>query len=107
MLMAGDHINKYLLHEASGSLYALGRLVMPLFGFVLVAHLARLEAFRNGLHLRVMKRLAVFALLATPAFVQLVGWWPLNSLATLVLTTLIVWLLEQGGRRMRCRGRQA
>jgi len=102
VLMTGDHINKYLLHEASGSLYALGRLVMPLFGFVLMAQLARPEAFRNGVHLRVMKRLAIFALLATPAFVRLVGWWPLNILATLLLTTLIVWLLDQGGRRMRC-----
>ena len=96
MLMAADHINKYLLHEAIPALYLLGRMVMPLFGFVLMANLARPGAMAAGVHLRVMKRLAVFSLLATPAFVHLVGWWPLNILATLFLATLIVWLLERG-----------
>jgi hypothetical protein len=102
VLMAGDHVNKYLLDEASPALYALGRMVMPLFGFVLMAHLARPEALEGGVHLRVMQRLAIFALLATPAFVHLVGGWPLNILATLFLATLVVWLLERGGRAQRC-----
>ncbi|WP_235505856.1 TraX family protein [Variovorax sp. Root411] len=97
VLMTGDHVNKYLLQDASPTLYALGRMVMPLFGFALMANLARPGAFEAGIHLRVMRRLAVFALLATPAFVRLVGWWPLNILVTLGLATLIVWLLECGG----------
>ncbi|MBT2320786.1 conjugal transfer protein TraX [Variovorax paradoxus] len=101
LLMAGDHVNKYLLHEASPVLFALGRMAMPLFGFVLMVHLARPGAFEAGIHLRVMRRLAIFALLATPAFVHLVGWWPLNILATLLLVTLIVWLLERDGRADR------
>jgi hypothetical protein len=100
--MAGDHVNKYLLDEASPALYALGRMVMPLFGFVLMAHLARPGALEGGVHLRVMQRLAIFALLATPAFVHLVGGWPLNILTTLFLATLVVWLLERGGRAQRC-----
>lgn len=102
VLMAGDHVNKYLLHEASPALYALGRMVMPLFGFVLMANLARPGALEAGVHLRIMKRLAIFALLATPAFVRLVGGWPLNILATLFLATLIAWLLERGGTAHRC-----
>ncbi|KWT71743.1 MULTISPECIES: TraX family protein [unclassified Variovorax] len=102
VLMTGDHVNKYLLHEASPALYALGRMAMPLFGFVLMANLARPGALQAGVHLRVMQRLAIFGLLATPAFVQLVGWWPLNILATLFLATLIVWLLERGGTAHRC-----
>jgi hypothetical protein len=77
-------------------------MVMPLFGFVLMAHLARPGALEGGVHLRVMHRLAIFALLATPAFVHLVGGWPLNILATLFLATLVVWLLERGGRAQRC-----
>uniref|UniRef100_C5D070 TraX family protein n=1 Tax=Variovorax paradoxus (strain S110) TaxID=543728 RepID=C5D070_VARPS len=97
LLMAGDHVNKYLLHESSPALYALGRMAMPLFGFVLMVNLARPGALESGMHLRVMRRLAIFALLATPAFVHLVGWWPLNILATLFLATLIVWLLERDG----------
>ena len=102
LLMTGDHVNKYLLHEASPALYALGRMAMPLFGFVLMANLARPGALQTGVHLRMMKRLAVFALLATPAFIHLRGWWPLNILATLLLATLIIWLLEQGGGPKRC-----
>lgn len=101
LLMTGDHVNKYLLQEASLALYALGRMAMPLFGFVLMARLARPGARQAGVHGRVMRRLAVFALLATPAFVHLVGWWPLNILATLWLATLIVWLLDRGGRARR------
>jgi hypothetical protein len=96
-LMTGDHINKYLLNEASPALYDLGRMVMPIFGFVLMANLARPGALATGIHLRVMRRLAIFAALATPAFVLLVGWWPLNILATLFVATLIVYLIELGG----------
>ena len=103
LLMTSDHVNKYLLHEASPALYALGRMVMPIFGFVLMVNLTRPGALETGVHLRVMKRLAIFALLATPAFVHLVGRWPLNILATLFLATLIVWLLERGGRASRCK----
>jgi hypothetical protein len=102
VLMAGDHVNKYLLHEAVPAVYALGRMVMPLFGFVLMANLARPGTLEAGVHVRVMLRLAMFALLATPAFVHLVGVWPLNILATLLLATLIVWLLERGGTARRC-----
>jgi hypothetical protein len=102
VLMTGDHVNKYLLNEASPALYALGRMAVPLFGFVLMAHLARPGALKAGVHLRIMQRLVIFALLATPAFVHLVGGWPLNILATLFLATLIVWLLERDGRANRC-----
>lgn len=35
LMMALDHINKYLLDESSTTLFALGRMVMPLFSFVL------------------------------------------------------------------------
>ncbi len=100
--MAGDHVNKYMFHEAAPAAYALGRMVMPLFGFALMANLARPGALEAGVHVRVMLRLAIFALLATPAFVHLVGVWPLNILATLLLATLIVWLLERGGTANRC-----
>jgi len=96
--MALDHINKYMLGESSAALFALGRMVMPLFGFVLMFNLARPGALAAGLHVRIMKRLAVFGMLAAPAFAMLVGWWPLNILFTLFLATLIVWLWERGGR---------
>ncbi len=96
-LMALDHVNKYLLGEASTVLFDLGRMVMPLFGFVLMYNLARPGALAAGVHWRVMKRLAVFGLLATPVSAALMGWWPLNILFMLLLSTLMVWLLECGG----------
>ena len=39
----------------------------------------------------------VFGALATPMFVALVGWWPLNILFMLLLSTGIIWLIERGG----------
>jgi hypothetical protein len=96
-LMALDHANKYLFNEGSAALFDLGRMVMPLFGFVLMYNLARPGALAAGMHLKVMRRLLVFGALAMPAFVALVGWWPLNILFMLLLATGIVWLIERGG----------
>lgn len=101
VLMLGDHVNKYLLHEGIGFLYALGRMVMPIFGFVLMHNLCRPTALGRGVHARVLKRLLVFGVLSTPAFAYLVGWWPLNILFTLFTATLIVYLWERGGATRR------
>lgn len=95
-LMVLDHVNKFLLGERSLVLFDLGRLVMPLFGFVLMYNLTRPGAMASGVHLRVMRRLLAFGALATPAFMVLVGWWPLNILFMLLLSTGIVWLIERG-----------
>ena len=97
VLMALDHVNKYLLGGSSAVLFDLGRMVMPLFGFVLMYNLARPSALAAGVHGRVMRRLLVFGALSTPVFIALVGWWPLNILFMLLLATGIVWLLERGG----------
>jgi len=98
VLMTLDHVNKYLLAGASPVLFDLGRLVMPVFGFVLMYHLARPGAFAAGMHARIMRRLLIFGALATPMFSALVGWWPLNILFMLLLSTGIIWLIERGGR---------
>jgi len=96
-LMVLDHVNKFLFGESSAVLFDLGRMVMPLFGFVLMYNLTRPDAVARGIHLRVMRRLLVFGTLATPLFLMLVGWWPLNILFMLSLATGIVWLIERGG----------
>ena len=95
VLMALDHVDKYLLGGTWPVFYMLGRLVMPMFGFVLAYNLARPHALASGVHARVMKRLFIFGALATPPFVGLVGWWPLNILFMLLLATALIWLLEQ------------
>jgi hypothetical protein len=99
LLMVADHINKYLLHDASHTLFNAGRIAMPLFVFVLAYNLARPDAYKCGAHSRTMKRLALFGLLATPPFIALgcllAGWWPLNILFTLLSLTTICYFLEQ------------
>ena len=96
--MTLDHVNKYVLHDSSASLFALGRLVMPTFAIVLGYNLARPGAHAYG---RVALRLAIACVVATPPFIALGGlgwgWWPLNVMATLLAATLICGLLDAGG----------
>lgn len=95
-LMALDHANKFLFHQQLPGVFEVGRIVMPLFGFVLGYNLARpgttAEAYR-----RTMRRLALFGLLASPMFVALVGWWPLNILFTLLVSVAVMRLIDRGG----------
>jgi hypothetical protein len=97
--MVADHINKYLLHDASHKLFNCGRIAMPLFVFVLAYNLARPDSLKSGAQIRTMKRLALFGLLATPPFMALggllAGWWPLNILFALLSLTAIIYYLEQ------------
>jgi hypothetical protein len=99
LLMVADHINKYLLHEASHILFNGGRIAMPLFVFVLAYNLARPDAYIRGAYGRTMQRLAFFGVLATPPFIALggllAGWWPLNILFALLSMTAIIYFLEQ------------
>jgi hypothetical protein len=72
---------------------------MPLFVFVLAYNLARPGSYERGTHVRTMKRLALFGILATPPFIALggllEGWWPLNILFSLLSMTAIIYCLEQ------------
>jgi TraX protein len=103
LLMTGDHVNKYLLNGTSPALFAAGRIAMPLFVFVLAVNLARPEMLARGAYLRTMQRLAVFGVLAIPAFLTLGGpsatWFPLNILFTLLAITASLYLIEQGTAR--------
>ena len=99
LLMLADHINKYLLNDASHTIFNYGRIAMPLFVFVLAYNLARTDTYKDGGHIRTMKRLALFGILATPSFIALGGlldgWWPLNILFALLAMTVIIYYLEQ------------
>ena len=97
-LMVLDHVNKYLYHSALPWVFPIARLSFPLFGFVLAYNLARPETFSNGAAIRVMKRLAIFALIAAIPHIILDGrFFPLNILATLLAATGAVYLFEQDG----------
>jgi hypothetical protein len=96
--MTIDHVNTFIYDGAFPALFNMGRVAMPIFGFVLAYNLARPGALENGVHVRTMKRLALFGLLASPVFVALVGWDRLNIMFTLLLATAVIYLLAKDGR---------
>jgi hypothetical protein len=105
-LMVFDHANKYLYAERVPVVFQLGRVVMPMFGFVLAYNLARPDALSKGLHGRMMYRLALMGLTATPIcvilnsqFVNASVWWPLNILFTFLLVVALTYLIDRGGAK--------
>lgn len=93
--MTADHVDAFLLARTWPAGFALGRLALPIFVIVLAYNLARLGAHTPGRYQRVLIRLLVAGVLATPFFVALggsfVGAWPLNILFSLALLTAVVW----------------
>jgi hypothetical protein len=103
-LMVFDHVNKYLYVEKLPVIFQLGRIVMPMFGFVLAYNLARPGALARGVHGRMLFRLTLAGMTASPMFIILNGmyvatnaWWPLNILFTLMLVVLLTYLIDRGG----------
>lgn len=98
VLMVLDHANQYLCNGALPWVFPIARLSFPLFGFVLAYNLARPGTLSNGAAIRTMKRLAIFALMASLPHVLLDGrLFPLNILATLLVATATVYLFAQSG----------
>jgi hypothetical protein len=102
VLMTFDHVNKYLFNHTVPALFALGRIAMPLFVFVLAYNLARPSAVDGGAYRRTAIRLALYGALACVPFIALGkvygGWWPLNIMFTLLVATIVIGLNERGGR---------
>jgi hypothetical protein len=100
--MTVDHTNKYLLNHAVSAMFALGRIAMPLFVFVLAYNLARPGALATGAYWRTVTRLGLYGALACVPFIGLGhvygGWWPLNIMFTLLVATSVIRLMEHGGR---------
>jgi len=98
VLMTVDHVNKYLFNGTSATAFAIGRLALPIFAFVLAYNLARPGVLAQGIYLRIAVRLLVFGLLATPPFIVLggliVGVYPLNTLFTLLVATGVIFLVD-------------
>jgi len=102
VLMTLDHVNKYLFDHTVPALFALGRIAMPLFVFVLAYNLARTGVSGRGIYRRTATRLALYGALACIPFIALGkvhgGWWPLNIMFTLLVATIVIGLIEHGGR---------
>jgi hypothetical protein len=99
VLMTVDHANKYLNGGQSAWMFDAGRIVMPLFGFVLGYNLSRPAALAQGVFQRVSRRLLIYGAVATIPFIGIHGpiayGWPLNILFMLLLSTGVIWLLER------------
>jgi hypothetical protein len=105
-LMVFDHVNKYLYGETLPIIFQCGRIVMPMFGFVLAYNLARPNALSLGLHRCMMYRLTLAGLAASPMYIILNGlyvtanaWWPLNILFMLLLVVALTYLVDRGGAK--------
>ncbi len=96
VLMVADHVDWLLLDNALGVHASLGRLVFPVFGWVIAYNLARPGAIDAGVHQRMLVRLAAIGAIAAPAYVYLAGWLPLNIMFTLSLLVAITWAIERG-----------
>lgn len=95
VLMVVDHLDAFVYGRALGWATDLGRLVLPLFAFVLAYNLARPGALERGVFTRILQRLAVFGILAAPFHAELTGHLvPLNIMATFAVAVGVVWLLE-------------
>lgn len=98
-LMVLDHVNTFLFDRAWPWAYQAGRLVAPIFAFVLAYHLAQPAAEASGAPVRVMRRLALWGGVASVPFVALIGRpLPLNILFTLLFGVAFVHALRQPGR---------
>ncbi len=96
--MTLDHVNKVLLNAQFPWMYAVGRLSMPLFGFVLAYNLAKPNIFKSYAYRRVMTRTFIIGLAATPfyrAAFHYVGLGSLNIMFTLGLATCILFLIDK------------
>jgi hypothetical protein len=98
LLMVVDHVNKYLFDSKVGWMFALGRIVMPVFAFVLAYNLARPNALSEDRFKRTAKRLLTYGAIATVPYMALKGsnayGWPMNIMFTLLVATLVLWLYE-------------
>ncbi len=90
-----DHFNVFINPNYNQILFEIGRIAFPLFALVLGYNLARIPSDKTP---KIMLRLLMFGILATPIYIILSGglqhWWPLNILFTLSLATTIVYLLS-------------
>ncbi|KTC81508.1 TraX family protein [Legionella brunensis] len=97
--MTIDHFNRFFFNADVYAAYCAGRLAMPLFAFIFAYNLARPETLARGIYFRVFKRLILFGILATPAYIamrHLQHLWPLNIMFMLFIAAALFFLYEKG-----------
>lgn len=94
-----DHVNKFIFNESLPYIFELGRTCLPIFSFVIAYKIAKYATVKNGVYIRVLKRLLIFGLIASPAFYLLVGYWPLNILFMFSIAVGCMYLIDRGGSK--------
>ncbi|MBA3536225.1 MAG: conjugal transfer protein TraX [Tatlockia sp.] len=96
--MTIDHINRFFFNASNYPAYCAGRLAMPLFAFILAYNLAQPETLSRGLYSKVLLRLLIFGLLATPGYIamrHLPQLYPLNIMFMLGTAVAVFYYYEQ------------
>src|ERR1022692_1411796 len=106
VLMVFDHVNKYLYAEKLPAFFKLVATGFQWLAFGLAYNLARPDALARGVHGRMMYRLTLMGLAASPMciilngmFVTASAWWPLNILFMLLLVVSLTYLIDRGGAK--------
>lgn len=106
LLMTVDHVNRFFFDKTLHAAYYMGRLAMPLFAFILAYNLARPNSYSSGRYKRMLVRLFLFGLLATPAYHYLNinqlkqhYFLPLNIMFSLWVAAALLFLYEKKGIR--------
>lgn len=95
-LMVVDHVDAFVFARELTWAGQVGRLVFPLFAFVVAYNLARPDAMERGVHRRMLVRLAVAGICAAPFHAWLRGdLLPLNIMATFMLAVGVAWSIER------------
>ncbi len=101
-LMVLDHVDAFVYHRELTWACALGRLVFPIFAFILGYHLSRPRALAAGVYGRVALRLLAFGAIAQVPHGLLthasLGLFPLNIFATFAVAVGVIALLDRGER---------
>ncbi|MGH1472667.1 MAG: TraX family protein [Cellvibrionaceae bacterium] len=97
--MAFDHYNKFIYSNELPYIFEIGRTCLPIFAFVIGYKLTLANSLDNGAYIRVMIRLGIFGVLATPAYLGMNPyWWPLNIMFMFLGAVLSIYLLHLGGK---------
>lgn len=100
VVMVADHVDWFLLDGATGFHATWGRMVFPLFVFVLALNLARPGVAERAGALAL--RLLAWGVVSCVAYVPLAGVLPLNVLFTLAAGAAVVWCIHRGWWLVAC-----
>ena len=97
--MTIDHVNRIFFNQQFYQAYCVGRLAMPLFAFVFAYNLARVEPISLDIFNKTLKRLVLFGVLATPAYIamnHIEGLFPLNILFAFLVVLAMLYVYGKG-----------